>query len=224
MGIEERISDLSGCISRAASRAGRNPDGIRVLFATKRSSAARIAELAKLRSPLIIGENRVQDAEEKFSELRELLPPARFSSIEKHFIGTLQQNKAKKAVALFDCVQSVDSLSLAEKLSRHAQKASKTIGIFIEVNNGEGSKGGVRREELNSLITAVRALPALQLEGLMGMGVEGDTNASRAFFRLLRREADRHHLQCSMGMSDDFEIAIEEGADMIRIGRAMFGK
>lgn len=223
MGIPERLAEVEGRIARAEKRAGRKPAGIRVLFATKYAAAEQLAQLAALRPNLLIGENRVQDAEEKFGELSSLLPPAAFSKIEKHMIGTLQSNKAKRAVELFSCIQSVDSLALAEKISRHAAQAGKEIEIFIEVNNGEKNKRGIAPSELQSLALAIRKLPGIRLAGLMGMGIEGDEKATRAFFRSLRMQASQRGLLCSMGMSGDFEIAVEEGSDMVRIGSAVFG-
>ncbi|MFA6489235.1 MAG: YggS family pyridoxal phosphate-dependent enzyme [Candidatus Micrarchaeia archaeon] len=222
MRIIERLAKVEGRIARAAERTGRKPSEIRILFATKYATAAQIAELARLRPSLLIGENRVQDAEEKFDELAGIIPLASFSRIEKHMIGTLQSNKAKRAVELFSCIQSVDSLPLAEKISRHAKQAGKEIEIFVEVNNGEEKKRGIRQSELSALAASIQNLPNVKLVGLMGMGIEGDESATRAFFRYLRKQATQHKLLCSMGMSNDFEIAVEEGADMVRIGSAVF--
>ncbi len=224
MGFPEKIAGVEARIAAAAERAGRKPSDVRILFATKYATAAQVAELAKLHQNkrLLIGENRVQDAEGKFGELAGILPPSAFSSIEKHMIGTLQSNKAKKAVELFSCIQSVGSLSLAQKISRHAAESGKTMEIFIEVNNGEKGKGGVAPSELGSLISSVKKLPSISLARLMGMGIEGNAAATRSFFRLLRKEANERKLLCSMGMSDDFEIAVEEGSDIVRIGSAIF--
>jgi len=209
-------------VSLAAARAGRNTSDIRILFATKYATAWQIAELGRLEPHLLIGENRVQDAEEKFSSLRELLGNQKFSKIEKHMIGTLQSNKATRAVELFSCIQSVDSLQIAEKISLHAAQAGKEMAVFIEVNNGEAGKRGVLPSGLPLLIAHIQKLPNMKLAGLMGMGTDGNEKATRDFFRLLRREATKRKLLCSMGMSSDFEIAIEEGSDMVRIGSAIF--
>ena len=222
MDISERLSNAMARVSLAAKRAGRNPSDVRILFATKYASAEQVAKLARIRPLLLIGENRVQDAEEKFDELASILQPAIFSSIEKHMIGTLQSNKARRAVELFSCIQSVDSLQLAEKISRHAAQAGKEMAVFIEVNNGEAGKRGVLPSELPLLIANIQKLPNIKLAGLMGMGIEDDKKATRDFFRLLRREATKRKLLCSMGMSGDFEIAVEEGSDMVRIGSAIF--
>lgn len=216
------IAGLMGRVSAAAMMAGRRPGEVAVLFATKSASARQIASLAPQVPHLLIGENRVQDAEEKFGGLLEILGSQKFSSIEKHMIGTLQSNKAKKAVELFDCVQSVDSIPLAEKISLAAGKAGKRMKIYIEVNNGEESKHGAPLSLAPSIAQEIRALPYLELVGLMGMGIEGDGKATREFFRKLRAAADACGLLTSMGMSDDFEIAIAEGSDMVRIGRAAF--
>ena len=222
MDISERLSKVMARVSLSAARAGRNPSDIRILFATKYATAGQIAELARIRPALFIGENRVQDAEEKFEELAGILQPSAFSSIEKHMIGTLQSNKARRAVELFSCIQSVDSLPLAEKISSHAAQAGKEMAVFVEVNNGEAEKRGVLPSELPFLIAHIQKLPSIKLAGLMGIGVDGDEKATREFFRLLRREATKRKLLCSMGMSGDFETAIEEGSDMVRIGSAIF--
>ena len=222
MGLEKKVADLEARIARAAARAGRKPSEIRILFATKSATAEQIAGLAKIRPALLIGENRVQDAEGKFSALAEAIGSGKLSMMEKHMIGTLQSNKAKKAVELFDCIQSVDSVPLAQKISRHASDLGKTMPIFIEVNNGEGDKRGVPPAELEGIVDAIRILPNLRLAGLMGMGIEGNAGATRDFFRLLRKEAGKRSLLCSMGMSGDFEIAVEEGSGMVRIGSAIF--
>jgi PLP dependent protein len=222
MGILKRLAEVEGRIARAAARAGRKPVDVRILFATKYAAAEQLAELAALRPALLIGENRVQDAGEKFAALEEIIGREKSSKIEKHMIGTLQSNKAKRAVELFGCIQSVDSLSLAEKISRHASQAGKEIRIFIEVNNGEEKKRGVPQSELSALVAFAKKLPNIRLAGLMGMGIEGDESATRAFYRSLRKQASQRNLLCSMGMSNDFEIAVEEGADMVRIGSAVF--
>lgn len=222
MGISERLAEVEGRIAHAAARAGRKPEDVRILFATKYAAAEQIAKLAKLRPNLLIGENRVQDAGEKFAGLEEILGSKNFSKIEKHMIGTLQSNKAKRAVELFSCIQSVDSLSLAEKISRHAKQAGKNIGIFIEVNNGEEKKRGIPQSELPALISSIKKLPNIRLTGLMSMGIESNDTATRAFYRSLRKMASQRGLLCSMGMSEDFEIAVEEGSDMVRLGSAIF--
>lgn len=222
MGLSEKLAEVEGRIASAAARAGRNPEKVRILFATKYATAGQIAKLAALRPNPLIGENRVQDAGEKFTELEEILGGNDFSKIEKHMIGSLQSNKAKRAVELFSCIQSVDSPALAEKISRHAAQAGKEIRIFVEVNSGEEKKGGIPQSELSALAASVKKLPNIQLAGLMGMGIEGNADATRAFFRSLRKQASQRGLLCSMGMSGDFEIAVEEGADMVRIGSAIF--
>jgi len=217
-----RIADAKARIASAAARAGRKPQEIAILYATKHATEEQIAALARIEPHVIIGENRVQDAQEKFEDLRKLLPPEKFRLMEKHMIGTLQSNKARDAVGLFEAIQSVDSERLARKISLCAIEAGKTMPIYLEVNNGEGSKHGVSFGDLGSLISSASALPNIRLAGLMGMGVEGNPAATREFFRKLRQAADGHGLKTSMGMSDDFEIAVEEGSDMVRLGRAVF--
>ena len=217
-----RIARLKLRISLSEAKAGRKADSVAILYATKHSSADEIASLSLLEKNLVIGENRVQDAQGKFGSLSRLLPKFSFQKIEKHMIGNLQSNKARQAVGLFGCIQSVGTVSLAETISRCAVEEGKTMRIYIEANNGEEGKGGAPFESLDSLILLVGALPNLHLEGLMGMGVQGNADATREFFRRLRAKASEHNLKTSMGMSDDLEIAIEEGSDMVRVGRAIF--
>ena len=222
--LEGNVRAARERVSSACSRCARDPSEISLLFATKHASTGQIAELAGLEKGVIIGESRVQDAQEKFSELSQLLPTAQFAGIERHMIGTLQPNKVKKAVQLFGCIQSVDSPALAEKIGRCAEEAGKTMAIFVEVNNGEKSKRGVPLGEVDNLLLQLGNIRGIRVLGLMGMGVEGDADATRSFFRLLCAKCRQHGLKASIGMSDDFEIAIEEGSGMVRLGRAIFGK
>ncbi|MCX8197819.1 MAG: YggS family pyridoxal phosphate-dependent enzyme [Candidatus Micrarchaeota archaeon] len=220
--LEQKIRQLKSRIAEAERRAGRQEGSTKILFATKYATAQQISALAQIEPRLIIGESRVQEAEEKFSILESILGKQKFSEIEKHMIGNLQSNKIKRAVRLFSCIQSVSSASMAEKISQHAQAYGKEIELFVEVNNGEKSKGGVPFDLAESICGKISCLPNVKLVGLMGMGMHSDKAATSAFYRLLKAKASSLGLQASMGMSDDFEIAVEAGSDMVRIGRAVF--
>ena len=163
------------------------------------------------------GENYVQEFEDKYLEAQ-YLPDVRF-----HFIGHLQSNKARRAAELFHCIQTVDSLKLAKRLN----EGPHPLDIFLEVKlSEEGSKAGVAPEELGALIAGVRTCPNLNLRGLMTMPPwSEDPELARPYFSRLRQLAQQHSLtELSMGMSHDFEVAIEEGSTMIRVGTAIFGK
>jgi hypothetical protein len=217
-------------VASACLRAGRAPAEVTLVAVSKTVSPIRIraAMEAGIR---VFGENRVQEAETKIAELREV---ANKYQVEWHLIGHLQSNKARRAVELFDAVHSVDSLKLAERLDRLAEEISKRLPVFIEVNlGGESSKAGVEPKAVLSLIEQMSALPALEIKGLMAVPPYlEDAEGVRPFFRRLRElrdEAQRLELageqfcELSMGMSHDFEIAIEEGATFVRLGTAIFG-
>jgi PLP dependent protein len=208
-------------INTAAERAGRSPASVRVVGA---SSAAKGVTPAKLRAALEaglcdFGENRVQEAEASIASLA-----ARAKEATWHFIGHLQTNKAAAAIDLFDIIQSVDSLRLAENLSR---RAVGTLQVLIEVNvAGEASKQGFSPGEVAPVVSRIANLPNLDLTGLMTIApIADDPEDVRPVFRELRQLAEANGLpQLSMGMTDDFEVAIEEGATLVRIGRAIFGE
>ncbi|MEM0475573.1 MAG: YggS family pyridoxal phosphate-dependent enzyme [Candidatus Norongarragalinales archaeon] len=209
---------------RLATAAARSRHSLpKIVFVTKTVDAPTIACLAELESRVAVGETRVQDAFAKMLWLKQNCPQLA-SRIEWHFIGRLQRNKVAKAVAAFDCIQSIDSLELAQKASRAAQLAGKTIPLFIEVNiAGEASKGGVTPEKAVELARQVKELPNLRLEGLMTIAPFVEAEKTRPFFKKMRALANSLGLRTSMGMSNDFEVAVEEGADVVRIGRAIFG-
>lgn len=207
-------------MARAAERAGRDPAGILLLAVTKvfPSAAIREAYALGLRE---FGENYVQEFEGKAPEVRGL-EGARF-----HLIGHLQSNKSRKAVELFDVVQTVDSEKLARRLNEAMAASGKTLEVMLEVKlSGEEAKSGAAPEELPELIAAVRGCERLRLRGLMTMPPwTEDAEQSRPYFRRLRELAGRHELpELSMGMTNDFEVAIEEGATCVRVGTALFGK
>ena len=164
-----------------------------------------------------IGENRVQEAREK--------KPAVQRSARWHLVGHLQSNKAKDAVGLFDMIQTVDSVNLAEKIARAAEGAGKTQDVLLQVNIGdEPQKSGATSAELEALARDVRRIGALRVRGLMALPPVSSLEEMRNHFKQLRSMRDALGLEeLSMGMSDDFEMAIEEGSTMVRIGRAIFG-
>lgn len=168
----------------------------------------------------IFAENRLQEAQRKLPQLKRLG--------EWHFIGHLQTNKARQVAGLFDVVESVDSVRLATKLSQAAVELRKTLRIYAQINISlEAQKHGFELEDIDDLV-ALAKLPGLKLEGLMGIAAQVDDDTIRSSFRSLHALRDRlkpklGELKLSMGMSQDFEIAIEEGADLIRLGTAIFG-
>jgi PLP dependent protein len=212
--IAERLAGVRRRIAAAAARASRDPSSVTLVAASKTKPLEMLLEAweAGIRA---FGENRVQEAETKF--------PALPAGAERHLIGPIQSNKARRAAALADVVESVDSLDLARRLARAAEEKGKRLAVYLEVNvGGEASKAGVAPAELGALVEGVRALPALELRGLMAIPPPGDT---RPHFRALRSLAQEHRLGgLSMGMSDDFETAIEEGATLVRVGSAIFGE
>lgn len=229
MSIAENIARVRTQIEDAARRSGRNPDQIELMAVTKTVPLERIRE-AYQSGIRLFGENRVQEFEGKRSALTKLTETC------WNMIGHLQTNKAARAAELFYSVESVDSLRLAHKLNSAALELGKTLPILIEVNIGaEPAKSGVipGSDELESLLRAAPDLPHLHLEGLMTVPpYSDDPERSRLFFRTIRElassiqrrglpEVDMSVL--SMGMSHDFEIAIEEGATRVRIGTALFG-
>jgi pyridoxal phosphate enzyme (YggS family) len=206
---------------RAAERAGRRGEEVRLVAVTKTQPAERVRE-ALAAGVRELGENYVQEAEAKWAALGEA--PA-----VRHLIGHLQRNKAGKAAALFDMVQTVDSRELAEALGRRAGLLGRTLDVLIEVNlSGEATKFGVAPEEALDLAAEVAAVPHLRLQGLMGMGPlgEDERTAARSFRRgraLFEKLPGEHRHVLSMGMTGDFELAIAEGSTMVRVGTGLFG-
>jgi pyridoxal phosphate enzyme (YggS family) len=217
MDIEHNIQQVEKRIARACEKAGRSPDEVTLVVVTKTIAPAQI-EAAFHAGIRHFGENRIQEAVAKLPLLANL-----GSRPTWHMVGHLQTNKAKTALELFDIIHSVDSVKLAEVLSRRAER---TIPILLEVSiAGEESKFGFAGEELPSAIKQISQLPNLEVKGLMTIApwVE-DQEEVRPVFRRLRQLRDSSGLEhLSMGMTDDFEVAIEEGATMVRIGRAIFG-
>ena len=203
-------------VERAAERADRSPADVTIVAVSKSFPPEAIEEAAAA-GIVHVGENRVQEAAAKFPGLRGL-------ALTWHLVGHLQTNKAKTALELFDIIHSVDSLHLAETLSHRAQRP---LPVLLEVNvAGEASKFGFPPGEVAAAAQAVTRLPHLDLRGLMTIApFVSDPETVRPVFRELRRLRDALGLaELSMGMTDDFEVAIEEGATLVRIGRAIFGE
>ncbi len=214
--VAANLARLRERIARACERSGRSPQDITIVAVTKEAGVPSImaAFADGLRE---FGENRVQDAQDKMDVLAALRP-----SITWHMIGRLQTNKARKVVQLFDVVQSVDSVRLAENLNKYAERP---LPVLLQVNVArEPTKTGFAPEEVTAAFQAISRLPNLEVRGLMTIApVSDNPEAVRPVFRELRLLRDALGLQhLSMGMTDDFEVAIEEGATIVRIGRAIF--
>ncbi len=226
--LEARLASVRRGVTDAAERAGRDPADVEILLATKTVPAEIAAAAVRAGYPLL-GENRVQELVAKGEQLPERLAGLPF---RLHVIGRLQSNKVNAAVRWASGVQSVHSLELAERLSRAAQTTGRVLDVFVQVNvSGELSKSGIEPQSAVELARLVGALPALRLSGFMTIGLNSpDQERVRAGYRELRRLRDQladrqgEPMGLSMGMSGDFEIAIAEGATMVRIGSAAFGE
>ena len=217
MGIAENLGRVRERIEAASCRAGRSADEVTLVGISKGFPVEAVAE-AYAAGLADVGENRVQEAEAKIEALAAQGVRPRW-----HLVGHLQTNKAKTATELFAIIHSVDSLRLAQALS---QRAREQVPILLEVNVAqEASKFGFAPQEVASALSAITPLPNLDVRGLMTVvPLAGDPEAVRPVFRRLRELRDALGLrELSMGMTDDFEVAIEEGATMVRIGRAIFG-
>lgn len=217
--VAQRLHAAQVRIDVACTRAGRPAGSVKLLAVSKKHSvdAIRQAYAAGQRE---FGENYVQELVQKADALRDL-PGLRF-----RLIGRLQRNKAKDVVRVGACVDTVDSTRLAEALAERANAAGVRIDVLLQVNvGGEVQKAGVAAAELDALVAAVRGMPELVLRGLLAIPpVAQDPERSRPHFRRLRELAvGRGLTELSMGMSDDLEVAIEEGATMVRVGTAIFG-
>jgi len=221
--ITNNLMELRGRIAEACEEHDRDADDITILAVTKRFPAS-VTQTVVAAGLLDIGESRIQEAEPK---IKALGPIARF-----HLVGHLQTNKVKKAVELFDVIQSVDSLKLAEEISRRAAEIERAVECLVQVNaSGEASKHGVSPDDAIELIRRVDQLPSIELIGLMSIGpLTDDEDRIRAAFQTCRRifKQGRDMVgggfdTLSMGMTDDFGIAIAEGSTMIRVGTALFG-
>ncbi|PIV21379.1 MAG: YggS family pyridoxal phosphate-dependent enzyme [Deltaproteobacteria bacterium CG_4_8_14_3_um_filter_45_9] len=220
--IKENLLRVMERIEKAARKVGRDPNEIKLVAVSKTVEAARIKEAIGA-GVSILGENYIQEAQKKIEEIGRL--------VSWHFIGHLQSNKVKYAIRLFDMIHSLDSIPLAEELNRRAEQANQAIKVMIEVNlSKEAAKFGADEERVLSLARRIQNLNHLFLEGLMTMPPYFDSpEMSRPYYIALRALKERMVKEripmkdLSMGMSNDFEIAIEEGATYVRVGTAIFG-
>ena len=221
-GIRDNLLKVMERIERAARRTGRDPAEIRLVAVSKTVESARIREAVEA-GVEILGENYVQEAKKKIEEIGH--------PVAWHFIGHLQSNKAKYAVHLFDMIHSVDSMALAEELNRRAGQVNRNLKVMVEVNiSGEATKFGTDEGRVMEIAKGITGLKHLSLEGLMTMPPYFDSaELSRPYFVELRRLREKllregtPVRELSMGMSTDFEVAIEEGATYVRVGTAIFG-
>lgn len=217
--LAQRLTDVQNKIKLAAEKAGRKVDEV-VLVAVSKTHPVNVLQEAIEAGATVFGENKVQEAEEKNSEIE---------NVEWHLIGHLQSNKARKAVKIFDVIQTVDSIELAERLERICLEENRTeLKIFIQVDLGnEATKNGIKEADLPKLLEFVKNCKCLKLVGLMQIPPYFDNVEDvRPYFKRLREIRDKTlpNGALSMGMSHDFEIAIEEGATHVRVGTAIFGE
>jgi PLP dependent protein len=225
MSIEENLNKIRDRIAAAALRAGRDPESIRLVAVSKTKPAAMVTEAARS-GQLLFGENYVQELAVKAAEITEPL--------EWHFIGNLQSNKVKQIAGLVTMIHSVDRFSLAQEIDRQWGRLGKSCDVLIEVNVAcEAAKCGTSAEQLPDLVAAAGSLRHLRVRGLMTMPpFFDDPSGARPYFsalRILAEEIAQQNIagvdmgELSMGMSGDFEAAIEEGATLVRVGSALFG-
>lgn len=225
--MKEQINAVATRIRAAALAAGRDPKTIRLVAVSKTVPAARVRTAVEA-GIILMGENYIQEARDKIDALGDL-------DVSWHFIGHLQRNKAKYAVRLFDLIHAVDSIKLARELDKEAAKHGKVQAILVQVNTGkEATKSGVYAEEALTLVREAGRLPHLAVRGLMTLPPFFNAPEKvRPFFRELRELRDRLREEAlpgvsmdelSMGMTGDFEAAIQEGATLVRIGTAIFGE
>ena len=226
MSIAERLERVRDEIRTAAVRAGRNPDEVRLVAVSKTRPGADVVQAFQA-GQILFGENYVQEFSAKAAEVSE--------PVEWHFIGHLQSNKVKYISGLVSMIHSVDRLSLAEEISRQWTRVNKTCNVLIQVNvSGEATKSGTTAGDALALVRAASLLPNIRVQGLMTMPpFFDDPAAARPYFAELKRLAEliaAEHIagvemrELSMGMSGDFEAAIQEGATLVRIGTAIFGE
>ena len=225
--MKQRLDQVMQRIHQAAQACGRAAESIRLVAVSKTVAPEAVREALEA-GVTILGENYVQEAREKFQALLQY-------TVSWHFIGHLQSNKAKYAVRLFDLIHSVDSLKLARELDKQAAKVGKTQQILVQVNiSGEDTKSGIAADEATDLISAISRMNHLSVQGLMTMPPyfyqPEKVRPVFAALRKLRDEIEGRRIpnvcmsELSMGMTGDFEVAIREGATLVRIGTAIFGE
>ena len=226
--LAERLAGVRAQLAAAAAKAGRRAEEVTLIAISKTHPAAVVRHIIEL-GAADVGENRVQEAEEKITEVGR-------DKVRWHLVGHLQANKARRAVQLFDVIHSLDSLELARRLDRLCdEEGRERLSVLVQVDLGhEETKSGIDEGELTELVAELKSLKGLQLVGLMTLPpFFDDPEQGRPFFRRLRELRDELAVQgafgdrkgeLSMGMTNDFEVAIEEGATMVRIGTAIFGQ
>ncbi|ADW18338.1 alanine racemase domain protein [Desulfobulbus propionicus DSM 2032] len=224
--IVDNLTRILTTIATAARRSGRHPDTVQLVAVSKQVGVEAICE-AVAGGQMLFGENYLQEAADKIPQL----PP----TVQWHFIGHLQSNKAAQVAELFTMVETVDRFKVAKALDLHAKRLDKHLSILIQVNIGrEKQKSGVMPEETTELLHAISAETNLRVRGLMALPpFFSDPEKSRPYFRALRELAqqlavkklfhDNDAIELSMGMSNDYPVAIEEGATIVRVGTALFG-
>lgn len=222
--VRDRVEQVRRRMAEAARRVGRHPDEVELVAVTKTVPVPRIREAVDA-GAMLLGENRIQEASDKIALLSSL-------PVTWHLIGHLQTNKSRSAAELFELIHSLDSLKLAAALDRHGASLQKQVRVLVEVNlEGEPSKAGILEADLLPLLQACRQFAHLAIEGLMAIPpFRRNPQEVRPFFQRLRWLRDQAAKACpdsplrhlSMGMSHDYEIAIEEGATLVRVGTAIF--
>ena len=223
--IKNNLEIINKKIRKAALKVNRNPEEIKLVAVTKTATTEQIEEAINA-GVKIIGENRVQDAKKKYQIFT--------ADVEWHLIGHLQTNKAKYAVEIFNCIHSVDSIKLAQEIDKRSLQFGKIMDVLVEVNvSGEETKYGIKSEEVETFLKEISEFPRIRIRGLMTIApIAEDKEEVRPYFRKLRELSEKIKSKnienikmdyLSMGMTEDFEIAIEEGANMVRIGRGIFG-
>ena len=223
--FKESLDEVLGRIDAAARKTGRTGQDVTLVAVTKQASVPAILE-AQQAGVQVFAENRIQDAMEKIPQI---------PGVEWQMIGHLQTNKIKTALGLFSCLQSLDSVRLAQEVNAQLLSENRVFPVLLEVNiSGEKQKFGFEPDNIYSAVDEIKKLTQLEVRGVMGIAPNTeDTEARRAAFKKLRgvftvlksMKGERFQMKyLSMGMSDDFETAIEEGSNMVRVGRALFGR
>ncbi|PKP55785.1 YggS family pyridoxal phosphate-dependent enzyme [Candidatus Atribacteria bacterium HGW-Atribacteria-1] len=223
--IKNNLEIINEKIKKAALKANKNPQEIKLVAVTKTATIEQIKEAISA-GVKIIGENKVQEAKEKYQILS--------ANIEWHLVGHLQTNKVKYAIEIFDFIHSVDSIKLAKEIDRRSLQFGMITNVLVEVNvSGEETKYGIKSEEIEPFLKEISEFSRIKVRGLMTIApIAEDKEEVRPYFRKLRelsKEIKSKNIKnvkmdyLSMGMTDDFEVAIEEGANMVRIGRGVFG-
>jgi pyridoxal phosphate enzyme (YggS family) len=230
--VAERLSALRERIARAAQRSGRRPDEVTLVGVSKRQPTDRVVAAARagLRH---VGENYVQEAEQKRAGVEAVLEPPLTGQLRWHFVGRLQRNKARQAAQLFHMVETLDRAVLGDELERRAAEADRRLAVLVQVDlSDEPQKGGAAPDALPELLAHSQTWPHLDLVGLMTIPrADRDPERTRPTFARLRELRDTlcekpggaQLRELSMGMSGDYEVAVEEGATMVRVGTALFG-